>query len=168
MSSKDFRGYLGCIRYGYVMHALWVVHAHPLRPVWRTHCVWRAPLALFLLYRELFSDRELFNDRELREARTKIVLNTCDSFSHIYLIDLLYKIVDFLYKIVSHTFWGGGGYRNPLLCETRQFKLYVNICQWLFCFIASHLCESRVFLCQYTHCQVLADMTHTIQIFHEI
>ena len=31
--------------------------------------MWRAPLALFLLYRELFSDRELFTDRELRDAR---------------------------------------------------------------------------------------------------
>ena len=40
------------------------------------HYVWQAPLALFLLYRELFSnrklfsDRELFTDRELRDART--------------------------------------------------------------------------------------------------
>ena len=38
--------------------------------------MWRAPLALFLLYRELFSGRELFTnqelftDRELRETRT--------------------------------------------------------------------------------------------------
>ena len=35
-----------------------------LYPIWRTHCMWRAPLALFLLYRELFTDRDL------REART--------------------------------------------------------------------------------------------------
>ena len=59
------------------------------------HYVWRAPLALFLLYRELFSDHELFTDRELREARTH------NSFTPIYLIDLLYKIV-------SHIFWSGG------------------------------------------------------------
>ena len=32
--------------------------------------MWQAPLALFLLYRELLTDRELFTDRELREART--------------------------------------------------------------------------------------------------
>ena len=32
--------------------------------------MWQALLALFLLYRELFSDRELFYDRELRDART--------------------------------------------------------------------------------------------------
>ena len=36
----------------------------------RMHYVWRAPLALFLLYRELFSDCELFTDHELRDART--------------------------------------------------------------------------------------------------
>ena len=43
-----------------------------LHPLWRTHCVWRAPLALFLLYSELFYDRELFTDLELREARTRV------------------------------------------------------------------------------------------------
>ena len=34
------------------------------------HYVWQAPLALFLLYCELFSDRELFTDCELCDART--------------------------------------------------------------------------------------------------
>ena len=34
------------------------------------HYVWRDLLALFLLYRELFSDRELFTDHELHDART--------------------------------------------------------------------------------------------------
>ena len=29
------------------------------------HYVWQAPLAVFLLYRELFSDSKLFSDREL-------------------------------------------------------------------------------------------------------
>ena len=37
------------------------------------HFLWQALLTLFLLYRELFSDRELFTDRELREARTCIL-----------------------------------------------------------------------------------------------
>ena len=37
------------------------------------HYVWRAPLALFLLYRELFSDHELFTNRELRDARTPLI-----------------------------------------------------------------------------------------------
>ena len=32
--------------------------------------MWQAPLALFLFYRELFSDQELFTDRELCDART--------------------------------------------------------------------------------------------------
>ena len=47
-----------------------------LHPIWRTHFVWRAPPALFLLYcdlfsdHDLFSDPELFTDRELRDART--------------------------------------------------------------------------------------------------
>ena len=41
-------------------------------------------LALFLLYRELFSDCELSTDRELREACTNIVLNTCDSLTHLW------------------------------------------------------------------------------------
>ena len=35
-----------------------------------THYVWQAPLALFLLYRELFSDCELFTDHELHDIRT--------------------------------------------------------------------------------------------------
>ena len=73
-----------------VMHALW------LHPMYCMHYVWQAPLALFLLYRELFSDHELFTDRELHEA------HTYNSFTHIYLIDLLYKIV-------SHTFLRGVG-----------------------------------------------------------
>ena len=34
------------------------------------HYVWRALLALFLLYRELFSDLELFTDLELCNACT--------------------------------------------------------------------------------------------------
>ena len=34
------------------------------------HYVWRALLALILLYRELFSDCELFTDRELCDTRT--------------------------------------------------------------------------------------------------
>ena len=38
------------------------------------HYVWRAPLAFFLLYRELFSDHELFTDRELCDARTLLAL----------------------------------------------------------------------------------------------
>ena len=52
------------------MHSLWVAHALRLRLMWCTHCVWRAPLALFLLYRELFCNRELFTNREFRDART--------------------------------------------------------------------------------------------------
>ena len=44
--------------------------------MWRTHFVWRALLALFLLYRELFSDRELFTDCELCDARTLENYNT--------------------------------------------------------------------------------------------
>ena len=47
-----------------------VTHAHQLRPMSCTHYVWPAPLALFLLYHELFSDRELFTDRELCDTRT--------------------------------------------------------------------------------------------------
>ena len=35
--------------------------------------MWRAPLALFLLSRELFSDPELFTDRELRDAHTPLI-----------------------------------------------------------------------------------------------
>merc|ERR1712081_136413 len=38
--------------------------------MWCTHSVWQAPLALFLLYCELFSDCEHFTDHELRDART--------------------------------------------------------------------------------------------------
>ena len=38
-----------------------------LHPMWCTHFVWRAPLALFLLYRKLFSDHEL------HEACTRIL-----------------------------------------------------------------------------------------------
>ena len=34
------------------------------------HYMWRAPLALFLLYYELFSVRELFTNCELHDART--------------------------------------------------------------------------------------------------
>ena len=41
-----------------------------LHPMSCTHSVWGALLALFLLYRELFSDHELFTDCELRDART--------------------------------------------------------------------------------------------------
>ena len=33
--------------------------------------VWRALLALFLLYHELFSDHELFTDCDLHDARTE-------------------------------------------------------------------------------------------------
>ena len=55
-----------------------------LHPLWRTHLVWQAPLAIFLLYRELFSDRELFTNRELCEAHTYIVLHTCISFTHFW------------------------------------------------------------------------------------
>ena len=57
-----------------VTHALW------LCPMGCMHYVWQALLALFLLYRELFSDRELFTDRELREACTQetyMYQNTC-------------------------------------------------------------------------------------------
>ena len=32
--------------------------------------MWQAPLVLFLLYCELFSDHELFTNRELRDAPT--------------------------------------------------------------------------------------------------
>ena len=41
-----------------------------LHPMQHTHFVWQAPLALFLLYRELFSDHELFTDLELCDACT--------------------------------------------------------------------------------------------------
>ena len=41
-----------------------------LHHISRTHCVWRAPLTLFLLYCELFSDSELLTDREIHDART--------------------------------------------------------------------------------------------------
>ena len=47
-----------------------VTHALQLRPMWCTHYVWRAPLAIFLLYHELFSDCELFTDHELHDAHT--------------------------------------------------------------------------------------------------
>ena len=48
--------------------ALW------LCPVWRTHYVWWALLALFLLYHELFSVCELFTNHELCDARTLLAL----------------------------------------------------------------------------------------------
>ena len=47
-----------------------VTHALRLRPMWRTHYVWWAPLNLFLLYHELFSDHELFTNRKFHDART--------------------------------------------------------------------------------------------------
>ena len=62
-----------------------VTHALRLRPMWRTHYVWRAPLALFLLHRELFSDRELFTNCELHDSRTNIVFHTYISFTHLYI-----------------------------------------------------------------------------------
>ena len=43
--------------------------------------MWQAPLTLFLLYRELFSDSELFTDHELREARTPRYFTTLPSFA---------------------------------------------------------------------------------------
>ena len=41
-----------------------------LHPMWCMHFMWQAPLALFLLYRELFSNCELFTDRELLDTNT--------------------------------------------------------------------------------------------------
>ena len=45
-------------------HTLWP------SPMWQTHYMWWAPLSLFLLYCELFSNRELFTNHELCDART--------------------------------------------------------------------------------------------------
>ena len=44
-----------------------MIHILQLCPVWCTHCVWWALLALFLLSSELFSNHELFIDHALHE-----------------------------------------------------------------------------------------------------
>ena len=47
-----------------------VMHALLLRPILCMHYVWRALLALFLVYSELFSNRELFTNHELCDTCT--------------------------------------------------------------------------------------------------
>ena len=49
---------------------IWNFTALLLHPMWCTHFMWRALLALFLLYRELFSNRDLSTNYELCGART--------------------------------------------------------------------------------------------------